>query len=119
MRELIDDRDLGMTRDDRVDIHFRERDAAKSRALRATTSISPQLRLGVRACMRFHEPDDDVDAALPQLVRLGEHAIRLPDARGRPDVYLELSSSALALPAGESRRSGARAELCVVDTSCR
>ncbi len=72
-----------------------ERDAAIFHELPLNDFHVFQLRVGIRTAMRFYETHDHIDAALPELVRLGEHAVRLADARGRANVDLELSPSSL------------------------
>jgi hypothetical protein len=50
-------------------------------------AVDERRRLGPRVCL--DEPNDDVDAPLPERVRLLEHAVRLAHARGEADVQLQ------------------------------
>src|SRR6185312_2978882 len=97
-----------MPRENRVHIHLVECDAAvRDMATRHDFEITDQGG-GIGSAMRLDEPDHDVQPARSHRVRLGEHAIRLADARCGPDVHLELAAPALANQLQEIRRVGRR-----------
>ena len=70
VRELVDDGDLGMTLDDRVDVHLLERHAAVGDALARDDLDVARLRLRFFPAVRLDETDDGVDAAATEVVRL-------------------------------------------------
>ncbi len=105
VRELIDERYLRPPSDHRVDVHLLERDAAVLDLLAGDDLEVADLREGLRAPVRLDEPDDDVHASAPQVVRLLQHAIRLARAGRRTDVDLELAS--LSLPNERKKVRGA------------
>ena len=76
----------GLARDDGVDVHLLERDAAVlDRAARHTLEVL-QLRLGVGAAVGLDDADHHVEAARAQGVRLLEHRVGLADAGRGADV---------------------------------
>src|SRR5262245_9007663 len=81
VRELVDDRDLRVARDDRVDVHLLERHTAILDLLTRNDFDVANLGGGVESSVRLDEANDYVNAARPQLVRLGKHSKRLSDAR--------------------------------------
>ena len=100
VRQLVDDADLRLARDDRVDVHLLHRHAAVlDRAQRHDLEIF-HLRLGVRAAVGLDDADDDVEAAGAERVRLLQHRVGLADARRRADVDAQ-AGAVLFLQAGE------------------
>ena len=77
VRQLVDDRDLRLAANDRVDVHLLERDAAILDPLARYDFEVADLRLGLGAPVRLDEADDDVDAATAKIVRFVEHAVGL------------------------------------------
>ena len=89
VRELVDDRDLRLAREDGVEVHLLDGDAAiLDLAPRHVLEARDELR-GLGAAVRLDEAEHDVDAALLERVRLLEHAVGLADAGGEADVELE------------------------------
>src|SRR6185437_11763586 len=65
MGQLVDDRDLGMPCEDRVEIHLLE-DAAPIFDLSARDDFEPgEQRLRFLAAMRLDDADDDIGALAP------------------------------------------------------
>ena len=60
--ELVDDAELRFARDDRVEVHLLEHDAAVVDAAPGNHLEIAELRLGVGAAVGLDEPDDHVDA---------------------------------------------------------
>ena len=89
VRDLVDNRHLRAAREDGVEVHFLERHAAVLELLSGNGLQALDQRLGLGATVRLREPDDDVDAALLEVVCLLEHAVGLADARCEPQVDLE------------------------------
>ena len=63
VRELVDERDRGLPRQDRVDVHLLEATCRGTRCAPRHDLEVTDLRRGVRPAVRLDEPDDDVGAA--------------------------------------------------------
>ena len=84
VRELVDERDLGTPREDRVDVHLLERRAAVlDRPARDDLEVADLLGR-LRAAVRLDEADHDVRAALGAPAALVQHRERLADAGAAP-----------------------------------
>ena len=84
--EFVDQGDCGRRGQHGVDVHLGE-DGAAVLECRGGGSLQPsQHHLGVRPAVVLHESDDAVGAPLDAAVRLGEHRVRLADARCRAEV---------------------------------
>jgi hypothetical protein len=94
VRQLVDDRDLWIPRDDRVDVHLLERHASILDLLARNNFDVPQLSGGVSSAMRFNEANDDINASAPEVMGFVEHPERLSDSGRGADVQLELSALA-------------------------
>ena len=64
VRELVDERDLGPAREDRVDVHLLERRAAVLDGAAWDDLEVADLLRGPLATVGLDEPDDDVGAAV-------------------------------------------------------
>ena len=105
MRELVDHAHLRLARQDRVDIHLFQRDAAiLDRAARNHFQIL-DLCFGVGAAVGLDDADHHVEAALAQRVRLLQHLVGLADARRRANVNAQ-PRPALILDARQQRVGG-------------
>jgi hypothetical protein len=86
MGELIDDAHLRLAREDGIDVHFLQHNAAiVDFPLRDDVEVA-DLRFRLGAPVRLHQPDDRIDASTAKSVRILEHRIRLTDARCGADV---------------------------------
>src|SRR5581483_12020963 len=96
VRELIDERDFRMSREDRVQVHFFQRDTAIFHTLSWNDLQVTNLRDGIGPMMSFNKTNHYVDAPAPQVAGFVEHPICLPHAGRGADVQLE--PPALTLP---------------------
>ena len=87
VRELVDERDLGLAGEDRVDVHLLERHVAVGELPAGDDLEVVQLGRGVGATVRLDEADHDVGrAALVPAPALVEHGERLAHPGSRPQV---------------------------------
>src|SRR5208283_5661951 len=91
VRELIDDYDIGLARDDCIDVHLFQRNfAVRNLAARNDLEVAnPLLRLA--AVVRFNEAKHDIHSPIAELIRLLEHPVCLAYARGGADINFEPS----------------------------
>ena len=87
--ELVDQANGRPARQDRVDVHLAERDAAVFDDARRDDLELADLLLGLDAAMRFDEADDHVDSLGLQPVSFAEHRVGLAHAGRRAHVDLE------------------------------
>ena len=80
VRELVDQRDLGLAGQHGVEVHLLERRAAVGDPGPGDDLQAVQQRRGVRPAVRLHEGHDHVGAALGPPVALAEHVKGLPGA---------------------------------------
>ena len=92
VRELVDEGDLGLPREDRVDVHLLERRPAVLDRLARDDLEVADLRRGLRPAVRLDVADDDVFAVLAAAPSLVEHGVRLPDACRGAEVDPKLAS---------------------------
>ena len=90
--ELVDERDLGPARDDRVDVHLLERRAPVLDRRPRHDLEAVELGGGLRAAVGLDEADDDVGAALGPAATLSEHRERLPHPGSGAEVDAKRSS---------------------------
>ena len=76
----------GCSREDRVEVHLFQRDAAIVDRPPGNDLEIGDSRLGVCAPVALHEADHDVDAFATERVRVLDHRIGLADARRGADV---------------------------------
>ncbi len=87
MGQLVDDGDLGIARDDGVEVHLLQDDAAIfNLPLRDDLEVR-QLRLGVLPPVGLDQRDNDVETLRAQLVGVANHAVRLADTGCGADVH--------------------------------
>ena len=101
MGELVDDDQLGLALERRVQIKFIER-AAVVFNLAPRQDFEPfdeRARLG--AAMSLDEPDDDIDAFVLQAPRVLQHGVGLADARRGAEKNLQPARS---LPAERGQK---------------
>ena len=102
MGELIDDRDLGLAGEDRVEVRlFEEGALVWDHAARDDLEVADPGG-GLGAAVRLDQGDDDVNPAPPHRVGVVEHLERLADARSLADVDLQVS--ALRIPVREPEK---------------
>ena len=95
MGKLVDQNDLRMTRDDRVEIHFGER-LAFIFDVTARNGFEPaQQRLGLLAAMGLDNADNDVVAVFSARLRLQQHLIGFADAGRGADEDAQLADAPL------------------------
>src|SRR5262249_24472232 len=108
MSELIDDADFRVARNDGIDIHFFEYDAAVfDLAARHYLEIS-NLVFGVLASIGLDESDHDIKALPAHQVSILEHLVGLADAGRGADIDAE----ARALGVFQLGEQGLRAWAC-------
>ncbi len=93
VRELVHERDRGAAGEDRVDVHLGEGGVPVLQLAPLDEFEAVQHDLGARTVVVLDEADDAVGAPLDPAVRLGEHRVRLADARRRAEVDAELAAS--------------------------
>ena len=108
VRQLVDDAQLRLARQDRVYVHFLELDAFVGDPPPRDDFEIADLRVGVRPAIGLDETDDDVDAALLERARVLEHRVGLADAGRRPDVHAELGAVLLLEPLEQLIAGGTR-----------
>src|SRR5262245_52788881 len=86
MRELVDDAHLRLSREDGVDVHFLQHDAAVFDLALGNDLEIADLRVGLRASVGFDEADDNVDALAPEGMGILEHRVGLANARGSANI---------------------------------
>ncbi len=90
--ELVDQHELGATREDGVEIHFLEDPALVVDRLARNDLKAGELGLGLGAAVRFHDADHDIHAL--GLATLGgdQHRVGLADAGRGAKEDLELAA---------------------------
>jgi hypothetical protein len=111
VRELVDDRQLGLASQHRVDVHLGEFGAAVLDGLARHHFKVADHRLRVLAAVRLDERDDHVGAAIGAAVRLLQHRVCLADARGGAEVDPQFSACHLSPPPSFRYLSPSRARL--------
>ena len=89
VRQLVDEADRRPPREDRVEVHLAERDAAVVDLAGRDHLEVADLLGGLGAAVGLDDADGDVDALLLEPLPLAEHRVRLADARRRAEVDLE------------------------------
>ncbi len=112
MRELVHEGDRGPARQQGVHVHLRERAVAVGDLPSRSHLEAVQHHLRTRPVVVLEEADDAVGAALDPAVCLGQHGVRLADARCRAEVDPELSASHL-VPTSRSARCAVSVRLAV------
>jgi hypothetical protein len=92
VRKLVDEGDGGVALQDRLDVHLGEGGAAVLDRAAGHLFEAVQHHLRARPAVVLDEGDDAVGTALHPAVGLGEHRVRLADARCRPEVDPESSA---------------------------
>ncbi len=99
--ELVDDDQLGLARQRRVEIEFLDR-APVVLSLAPRQDFEPVYeRAGLGAAMSLHEPDDDIDAFVFQAPRVLQHGVGLADPGRGPEKDLQPARS---LPAERGKK---------------
>ena len=89
VRQLVDDTQRRLSREDGVEVHFLQHHAAVvDPASRHDLEIADP-RLGIGTAVGLDESDHDVDAFAPERVRVFDHRVGLADARRGADVDAE------------------------------
>ena len=96
--ELVDQDDLGMTHEDGVEIHLRQRPALVLDAAARNDLETFEQRFGLLAAMGFHHADDDIVTVLPPRTCLLQHLVGLADTRRGADEDLQLAGTAFLAP---------------------
>ena len=105
VRELVDQRDLRLAGEHRVDVHLLEERAPVLKALPRDDLEPVDQRGGLRPAVRLGERDDDVGPPFLPPVPLGEHGKRLAHPGRRPQVDAELPPGRGAIVASPSHIS--------------
>ncbi len=102
--ELVDQRDLRVARDQRVEIHFLERLILVDGPLARDDLEALQQRLRLHPAMGLDRTDHDIDARLQLGVGVLQHLIGLADAGGGADKDLEPAGLIVLAPGGFQQR---------------
>ena len=105
VRELVDQRDLRLAGEHRVDVHLLEERAPVLKALPRDDLEPVDQGGGLRPAVRLRERDDDVRPPFLPPVTLGEHGKRLAHPGRRPQVDAELPPGRGAIVASPSHIS--------------
>ena len=107
VRQLVDQRDLWLAFDQRVDVHLLELAAAVLEELHRDDLEAFEHRDRLLAAVRRHEPDDDVGPSFQPPVPFGEHRVGLADPGGGAEVHPQRSGlPAVGLLLRPGRRDG-------------
>jgi hypothetical protein len=98
--ELIDEGELWLARDDRVEIHLLEDLVPVLDALARDDFEAPEQRVGFRARMRLDKADYDIDACLEPCMGALQHLIGLADTGRGADEDLQPAMRAVLPPGG-------------------
>src|SRR5689334_4174281 len=99
MREFVDERDLGLALEYRVQVHLLERAAAVGDDATGNDLQPPEELGGQPPVVGLGEADDDVRAAGEPPVALAEHRVRLSHPGRRAEVDAQLAAfHAIGMP---------------------
>ena len=104
MGEFVDQRDLRMARDQRVEIHLLEHLVLVGEPFARQDFKAREQRLGLRPSMGLDHADDDIDAGLQLGMRALQHLVGLADAGGGADEDLEPAGRVVLAPRGLQQR---------------
>ena len=119
MRQLVDERDLGPTREDRVEVELLERRVAVLEGAAWHDLEVADLFRGLLASVGLDEADDDVGAAVAPPPTLVEHRVRLADSGGGPEVDAKRPAGHLVREPDSALRGKREIELEDVDSLVR
>ncbi len=102
--EFIDQRDLRMTRDQRVEIHLLDRLILVIDSFARENFEALQQRFGLRPSVGFDHADHDIGAGLDLGMRALQHFVGLADAGGGADEDLEPAGLGVLAPCGFQQR---------------
>jgi hypothetical protein len=106
VRELVDEDQLGLAREDRLQVHLGDLDVLVFDLLRGNDREPREEGLGLGAAMGLDDPDNEVDAVPNLLLGGAEHGERLADARAHSEEHLQLAPARAFLLAVERRQKG-------------
>ena len=92
MREFVDERDLRLAREHRVEVHLLERAAAVGDDAAGNDLQAPEELGGQLPVVGLGKADDDVRAAREPAVALTEHRVRLSHPGRRAEVDAQLTA---------------------------
>ena len=100
MGKLVDEHDLRPARNDRIEIHFRQRSALVFDLTARNDFEALHQRLGFLAAVGLDDADDDIVAVF--FARAGglQHRVGLADAGRRADENPQLADTAFLAPGG-------------------
>src|SRR5262249_3680419 len=117
VRDLVDDADLGLAGEDRLEIHLLDGHAPVLN-LAAGHHFEPGDQcFGLGAAVGLDESEHDIDAALAERARLPEHPGRLGDPGPQPDVQLEPAPPGALHQPAKGPRAAARGHFDIVAPS--
>src|SRR5690242_8551486 len=96
MGELVDERDLGMPREQAVDVHLLELTAAVDDQLARQDLQVADLLDGAPPAVGLDEADDDIGATVVPAATLVEHRERLADAGRGAEIDPKVASGHIA-----------------------
>ena len=118
MGEFVDQCDIGMARDQRVQIHFLERLIPVGETFARQDFQAREQRLGLRPAVGLDHADDHVGAGLQFGVRALQHLVGLADAGGGADEDLEPAGLSMLPPRGLQQRIRRRSLLGMAALIC-
>ena len=100
VRQLVDQHQPGVAREDGVQIHLGERAAVRRHLVARHDLVAARQRLGLGAPVRLDHADDDIGASTRACLALGQHLVGLADTRRRAEEHLEATDT---LPRGDAQ----------------
>ncbi len=117
LRQLVDDNQLRLLEQRRLEIELQQRRAAIL-DFAPGQHVEPQhQRLGVGASMRLDVTDDHVDSLFADLAGRFQHGVRLTHARRGAEKHLELAAGLFGLGRFDAGQQGIRIGTFVVHSA--
>ena len=95
VRQLVDQRQLGVARQDRVDVHLAQAVALMVDGAAGDDLMAMDQRFGLAPAMGLHHADDDIDACLAPLPSFGQHLPCLAHPRRGAEKDLQAATAFL------------------------
>ena len=106
VRELVDEDELGLSRENRLQVHLGDLDVLVFDLLPGNDREPREKGLRFGAAVGLDDPDNQVDPVPNLLLGRAEHGKRLADARAHSEEHLQLAPARAFLLAVERRQKG-------------